>query len=463
MGLPYWGYSNLVPDATITARTAAASPFDTAALNKRQLHPAYRSSSRALDFDGSAYATLNHHADFNISGDLSIQALIEPDEVAAETFIADKFSGTDGYKFTKDTDKLRLYIHNSGTTDCDVVTTVTGCEEDTPSWILANYDCSVPEISFWRDGSEIARANNSTQTGCTLTGTIPTSIGTNTTRLTIGADSSGTSCFDGAMGFVCLSTGDEDHGGFIQPTTCAGHWGFDGSNLTDSSGNDHTLTGTGISAEDYVGCTAYTWIKFVSSATQNPMLLFGSRFHNLTSAATVRLLRDDPYASFDSVATPTVTANQPIVSRFSSTTNTIWWLLINDPGNTDGYLEIPDIYLGPYTSMERAHLREYDWSEPRPGVFQKDALGGITGCVKGEQGWSEELKFRANAADLATLQSVIDEVSLARPVVFCEDVDNETTKTRLVQLPSALTPKYKHIIGSGHWVWLPVEEVPCGL
>ena len=263
------------------------------------------------------------------------------------------------------------------------------------------------------------------------------------------------------MLFDLLDGTESDNGGYLYPATCDAYYNFDNSDGTDSSGNGRTLTAVSLSSGDYSNCTAYNWVTYTLPATQNPTFLFIDRRHNLTSTATVRLLRGDLGSAYNSVSyISSITAGQPVVSRFSSTTTNKWWLEINDPDNTDGYIEIPFAYLGSNTSMERAHLRGYDHDEFMPGNQQSDVLGNPDGYIRGGQVWGKSLTFRANATDFSTLQSVRDETGRNRPVAFCEDVDNEDTETWLVKIPDM---KYSHIYTTYRFVKAAVQEVAVGL
>lgn len=460
MGKPYWGYSDKVTDenTTITAR-AEDSTYPADNLNRRDLRP-YRSAGKCLDLDGSSEEAHmgSDHADFDITGDLTIEAVVCPataDTSSSYDYIVSKYvasAGNRSYGLTQYDDQFRLLLSDDGSNVCICQPTDFTLSASTHYRVKPIYDASDQAVTW--------RINGTAYGNTVVSGSIPASLHNSGTVIYIGADGAGANFWAGKIASAGIDNAEHDNGGWLDPSGCVAYWEFN-DDLTDSSPNSHTLTGVGISDTDYENCTAYQWIGLTLNSTQNPTLLVLDRRHNLTSSATVRLLRDDWFSTFDSVSNITsVTAGQPVVSRISSTTETAWWLEIHDPSNSDGYIEIPHVYLGTYASMERAHLSGYGWDEPTPGSAIANSLGGVTGYVRGAQGWSKELSIRCNATDLATMQAVRDVTRLYRPVIFCEDVDNEDTQTYLVELSNW---KLQHRIGPNHMVNVNVLEVPEGL
>ena len=326
-----------------------------------------------------------------------------------------------------------------------------------------DYDASATELALYINGVESGRATADAGTGtATVTyGSVPNSIGDGTTRLTIGADSSGAHLWGGSLGFIGFDGTTGDHGGYLWAGACDAYYKFDNSDGTDSSGNGRTLTAVSLDTGDYSNCTAYHWVGIAMSSALAPTRLMIDRRHNLSTGATVRVLNGGWFASYASKGyEASVTAGEAIVLTLTTGGSAAQWLEINDPDNTDGYIEIPYIYLGDFTSMERAHLRGYSHEEPQPGNPDSDSFGNLTGHIIGGQVWAADLKFRCNAADFSTMQSVWDECARYRPVVFCEDVDYEGTKTRLVK---AYPINYQHIYTTNQWVESKLREVAVGL
>jgi len=79
--------------------------------------------------------------------------------------------------------------------------------------------------------------------------------------------------------------------------------------------------------------------------------------HNMTSAATISLV-----GLYDTVFTDAVTwADDRIVHFLSAaTTKRYWQLQITDAANTDGYIEIGEIYLGSYIELSRNYREGFE-------------------------------------------------------------------------------------------------------
>ena len=465
MGKPYWGYENYLMGSTVTARTEN-SVYPATNLSRYTMHR-HRSASKAVVLDGTAdYLWIADDTWNSYTGDFCFEFLFRPNTVdtsSADKFIINKWGspGQKGYCVTQYDDDIRVYLSSDGTATSALVTfaaVLTAAQDDR---LKLSYAASTATLVLRINGVISGQVTGSTPSGTAgVTGAVPTSIFNGTTRLTIGADHVGACNLAGRLGFVGLVNATSGNGGYLYPTSCNAYYSFDSSNGNDSSGNNRHLTPVSLASGDYSNCTAYHFIMFTLPATQNPTFLFLDRRHNLTSTGTVRLLRGDRGGVYDSVTSVSVTVGQPVVSRFSSTTTNKWWLEINDPDNSDGYIEIPYVYLGSYTSMERAHLRGYSHEEPQPGNPDSDSFGNLTGHVIGGQVWVADLKFRCNATDFSTMQSVWDECARYRPVVFCEDVDYESTKTRLVKVYPI---NYQHIYTTNQWVESKLREVAIGL
>ena len=464
MGRPYWGYENYLMGSTVTARTAS-SVYPATNLGLYTMHR-WRSASKAVVLDGSAdYFWILDAAWNSYTGDFTFEFLIKPTNITQTgTRIISKYEAAADYAFLvrQYEDDLVILLSSNGSATAATVTFAGVLAVAWHRYKLV-YDASAQEVALYVDGIESGRATVDAGTGtASVSGTIPTSIYDSTAKLSIGASAvgAGGTFWAGSMGFVGLDGTESDNGGYLYPATCDAYYNFDNSDGTDSSGNGRTLTEVSLDSGDYSNCTAYNWLGFTLPATQDPTFLFLDRRHNITSTGTVRLLRDDWFSTYDSVSSITATAGQPVVKRLSSTTETQWWLEINDPDNSDGYIEIPHVWLGSYTSMERAHLRGYDHNEFMPGNPQADVLGNPAGYIRGGQVWDKGLTFRCNATDFSTMQSVWDEAGRHRPVVFCEDVDNEDTQTWLVKIP---TMKYQHIYTTNRFVKVDMQEVAVGL
>lgn len=471
MGKPYWGFNNLLTQSstTISARTESSN-YPVTNLGKHRLWPGYRSADKSLHLNGTdefAYIVSGSETDFRITGDLTLETVIKLDSSGAGTVrrIIDKADASSGYSMLIGTlEEVAIYVNGltpgASTAKITVSETLTA---NTYYRIKAIYDASAQEVSVYFDGTLQACVNNSTQTGGTLTGTIPSAMSSNTVRLTIGASSGNSQLFYGSISFATINNTENDHGGYVNPDASAtmGYWNFDSSDLTNSSGNENTLTGAGITAGNYQNCAAFQWVRATfSPSISGATYLFIDRRHNLSSYATIRLLTGSVFSLYHSITSASVTAGEPVVLSFTIGINGYAWLEIRDPGSP-GYIELPYVYLGDSTFMQRAHLRGYNHGQPSLGNVVADSGGGYTAYARSEKLWSANLRFRCNSTDFTTLQSVLDTARLMRPVVFSEDGSEE--KTRLVYLPEAMKSEYQHILTNHNFVDIALQEAGGGL
>jgi len=453
--------------STVTARTTS-SVYPATNLGLYTMHR-WRSAGRAVVLDGAADCLWIADAAWNsYTGDFHFEWLCKPatiDTGGATTLIIDKWGGAGqrAYRVSQVNASMVVML-SSNKTDTAATVTFTGVFT-AATWKRFGlaYDASATELALYINGVESGRATADAGTGtATVTyGSVPNSIGDGTTRLTIGADSSGAYLWGGSLGFIGFDGTTGDHGGYLWAGACDAYYKFDNSDGTDSSGNGRTLTAVSLDTGDYSNCTAYHWVGIAMSSALAPTRLMIDRRHNLSTGATVRVLNGGWFASYASKGyEASVTAGEAIVLTLTTGGSAAQWLEINDPDNTDGYIEIPYIYLGDFISMERAHLRGYDHDEFMPGTRQTNTLGNRAGYISGGQVWAKSLTFRCNATDFSTMQSIRDESDRDRPVVFCEDVDNEDTETWLVQIP---TMKYQHIYTTNRFVKVDMQEVAVGL
>ena len=150
-----------------------------------------------------------------------------------------------------------------------------------------------------------------------------------------------------------------------------------------------------------------------------------------------------------------------MLESMSGSANHYWWLEIHDPDNPDGYIEIPYVYLGSKTDLNRGFFSGYRHSERRHGSMLTDSVGGYTAYVRSEELWEADFRLRALPDDLATLQSLASVAGHGRPFVFSED--GSAAKARLVYWADAMAPSYTHNIDTQNFVDLPLREAGGGL
>lgn len=241
---PSIGSVNMATDEDLTVTAYSEDdyyPADNQNLNR--VKP-WRTSDKKLEFDGvAAGAYVADHADFDITGDFTFEWRGFLDKVTGVQTLCDKYITDTGYNVQVVGDEIRVRLGKSAAT-MTLTTTAANLTVDTNTLIKTVYDASAAEISFWVNHVEIARGNNSTQTNCTLSGTIPTSIDTNSENFSIGINSRlNDNHFDGKKVHVRIIDEEHDNAGYLNPSICIGAWNLR-SDLTDISGNGHDLTWT---------------------------------------------------------------------------------------------------------------------------------------------------------------------------------------------------------------------------
>jgi len=359
MGLPTISYHNFLNETgvVVTARTQN-STYPASNILKPNVTHLYRSNSKCVVLDGATkYFWIADAAWNSYTGDFCFEFWFRPNAHDVSGRVIDKWgaAGQRAYCVLQVNDDLRVLFSSNGTDTAATVTFNDVLYGGRYDHFKLCYTAAGANIGLYKNGIESGRVINTTPSGtASITGAVPTSLRDGTTALAIGADNAGASPLAGKLGFVGLDNAPNDNGGYLQPSLCDAYYDFDNSDGSDSSGNGRTLTAVSLSSGDYVNNAAYQWIGFLLPATQNPTFLFLDRRHNLTSTATVKLLRSGWYGSYNLIASESVTAGKPVAARFSTTANQYWWLEINDPANTDGYIEIPHVWLGQWQALAQS-------------------------------------------------------------------------------------------------------------
>jgi len=83
--------------------------------------------------------------------------------------------------------------------------------------------------------------------------------------------------------------------------------------------------------------------------------------HNLTSAAVITLMANDADAWDDPAYSQVIPGDDEKIGYYLDQTYQYWRLQISDQLNTDGYIEIGELYLGDY--LEPGKNYSYDWDQ----------------------------------------------------------------------------------------------------
>lgn len=141
--------------------------------------------------------------------------------------------------------------------------------------------------------------------------------------------------------------------------------------------------------------------------------------HNLSASATT-VLEANTSNSWPGATSKTITYNANMMLNYFSGETYRWWKLsIDDPTNTDGYLSIGRIWLGPYLSISPSSLNSFKVFKMRSDVVdhgrgrQKFASEGIT--------WRKfYLSFpKSNYTMVKQIEDMFDYCGNAHSIIFC--------------------------------------------
>ncbi len=455
----YIGSNNFVTEiGTVTARTEADDPaglvtmFDASNLQRTRLLPQYRTDDLAVDLDGADdYAWVADHADFDITSDLTIECLVIPDAVAGTQVLLDKIVGATGYQLSLEGDELRMSINGVANRE---ETTGANLVVDTPYRCKGAYEAAAQTITLRVDGVLEPSAT---------AGVIPAAITANAARVTIGADSANANKLNGEIGFIGLAPANYNHGGYVNPVSCVGYWDMDaglvGGVIPDGSLFSHDLTVVSIDSSNFDFITTHAWVGFALSATSVPTALVIDRRHNLTSSATVRLLKGNWFGTYNVVDTVTVVAGEAIVLRDTTwvATDTQWWIEVHDPTNGGDFISLPYIWLGMHHEFADTSIGEHlQFGTPRTSTPIPTSLGNIATLVKSDP-------YRVIAGDLPDLTGTdlievgdaIDAALQGKPLLVGYDTDDEGEHTRIMYWLNALELRgllrAKTPLAAEHW------------
>lgn len=215
-------------------------------------------SDMGLNFNGTdEYLSIADDATIDITGDMTIDIDVTFDTISAAA-LAYKRTGSNGYSLESTAGgELQLRLYDSASlTFATVTTNAADMVADTKYHIRVVYNSATPEIIFYINNTEIARATNTAQTGCTLTNSIPTAIGANANALTIGAVS-GVIFLDGIISSFGLSDTVIPNGVAINANNSVVYLAFP-FDTNDRSGNGNNATMFNMDNSNYVSVAGLT-------------------------------------------------------------------------------------------------------------------------------------------------------------------------------------------------------------
>jgi hypothetical protein len=148
--------------------------------------------------------------------------------------------------------------------------------------------------------------------------------------------------------------------------------GYPASNLQDISRKKVTRT-TGVSSE---------WWKIGNGTDKIKISSIAIAEHNFTSGATVKLQGNDTDVWTSPAKEEVIAYDADIMVKFFTSGEYYYWrLLVQDPSNPDGYIEIGRISAGEYLQMPGI---EPGFKYPKRTTSERDFT--VTGQVYGDKG-----------------------------------------------------------------------------
>lgn len=460
-----WGAVNLCTlSTTVVAAKTENIVFIANNLLANRFKPPYLSADKFLELNGSdEYCSVLHHADFNATTQFSQETVFILDSLPGGVEIFRKYDGVNGIRVAVlITGEVRVKVDNSGTTDGTIDSAASTISLDTLYKLKIVYDGSGPTVTAYLNESPLAMN--------VTAGTVPAAIGANTHTLYFGSNNGTSSFLPGKIARSAFAITAFDNGADLDPLLSGGFWEFGNNNLDDSSGNGHTLTGVNIDAGNFVNELTNQWIDFEFAAAQQPTYIVIPAGHNIGNnggSPMISLKRGDRYSVVQEVVVDqqSVVAGQPIVIRIATpTADTHWSIEIDDADNLAGTIEIPYVFMGVRSPMEKSFQIGFNEADILLGQMTADGSGSYTAYPRTDEIYQAgPLRFRANSNDKAILESVFAEARRGRPVIFCPSEDDEDTDTKLVYLPEAMNPRVQKISTKRHLMDVPIIEAGGGL
>ncbi len=241
-----------------------------------------------LDLDGATeYAFVASHADFDITGDLTIEfAHTTGSDVTTLQQVTGKWlvaGGQRAYRVVLQGGTYRVLLSSAGSSSSVTLVIDPVISINTKYTVKIAYDASAQIIN--------AYINEQSVTTTIVAGAIPASIFVSTADYMVGVQEAPSNWLLGQLHFVGVSGTLFANGNPLDPDDSAGYWDWQDSDLTDSSPNGHTLTGVNIAAADFVdtGIVIPAVLRFDFQIAQLKDWFGIDRTHNLLTGDTIEI------------------------------------------------------------------------------------------------------------------------------------------------------------------------------
>lgn len=170
------------------------------------------------------------------------------------------------------------------------------------------------------------------------------------------------------------------------------------------------------------------WIKFAFSGAVSASYCVIHN-HNLTDSATVKIQGNATDTWGSPSLEETLTVDDVCYVSFTEDDYQYWRLYLDDPTNTDGYIQLSKVFLGTYLQMP-SFARTYRYPKRTTSIATKSGSGQLYGDRRIRPRVAEFQFNNISEADRLLIETFFDEVENIRPytlIIWENDLD--------VQLP----------------------------
>lgn len=221
-------------------------------------------------------------------------------------------------------------------------------------------------------------------------------------------------------------------------------------------------------AADDTGAATYTSdtrvihypCAFISCDTVN---IVGAQFfaiigHSISSAATIKFIGADDAAYTTNAVEIAITWNATNIFYFHSSvvSKRYWKLEIQDPTNSQAYVMVGTVVLGPYWEPTRSFGKHAEGKDDPSEVEKSDSGDVFCQRKKVSDVWA--LPFSGlTDSDKNLVLALLEDVGLSNGIIICTDHDTPNSYTSWVLLLDLKEIEKKH---DNYWTWvLTVREI----
>ena len=188
--------------------------------------------------------------------------------------------------------------------------------------------------------------------------------------------------------------------------------------------------------------------------------LVGILSHNLSPSATVSIIGADDSAFSTGVVTDALTWHAGLIVAFLGTARTKRYvrLRVQDPSNTDGFVEIGTPILYKYAELNRTFTVGYREGEDDQSQVDMSPSMNLFTVQERVPVINRVLPFEGlDTASIATVRALLAECGVHKAWLFCTDSNDPNHASYWVRLKDISLPEYQHV---SYWNWeANTEEV----